>query len=50
MALTLQQVRTLPEVDGLSDKDIITHLQAHGFDTSAMVPAERIPTRRLNKR
>ena len=48
MALTLQQVRTLPEVDGLSDKDIITHLQAHGFDTSAMVPAERIPTSTLS--
>ena len=38
MALTLQQVRTLPAFADMSDKDIINHAKAHGFDTSAMQP------------
>ena len=36
MALTLQQVRTLPAFSDMSDSDIISHAKSNGFDTSAM--------------
>ena len=38
MALTLQQVRTLPAFADMSDSDIISHASSNGFDTSAMTP------------